>query len=71
MKKKITKKAYENMQDEHLAFIEANFGEDVKCNLGWVTDVDSMCTKIYSDPRQYVTTQINDDGSLTHTVESD
>lgn len=64
----ITKKLYEQMQDEHVAFVYKNYGDNVSCNLGWVTDTDGMCTKIYSNPREYVNTQINSDGTITHSI---
>jgi hypothetical protein len=64
-------KVQEKLFDAHIDFIEKEYGEDVSANYGWVQGEWEYCSKIYKDPREYVSSYVGKDGEFIHEITTD
>lgn len=65
--KKITQK---KLFDEHIKFIEGTYGKKVDVNWGWVQGELEYCSKIYKNPREYVSSYVSK-GQIIHEITTD
>ena len=65
-----TQQSVQRLYDAHHRYILNNYGPDGSANFGWVQDPNSITTKIYSNPREYVTSWRDDEtGKIYHEIE--
>ena len=60
--------AQENLNNEHQEFLDKTFPNE-QYNFGWFADDDSITTKIYTDPLQYVTSYYDEVDVIKTVVE--